>query len=33
MGDRLVWSIDLSEDGHTLAAADSDGIITLWKTP
>jgi WD40 repeat protein/serine/threonine protein kinase len=32
MGDRLIWSVDLSPDGRTVAAADSDGIVTLWKT-
>jgi WD40 repeat protein len=32
LGNGTVWSIDLSRDGHTLAAADSAGVVTLWKT-
>ena len=31
-GNRLIWSLDLSSDGRILAAADSDAVVTLWRT-
>lgn len=31
-GNSVVWSVDLSPDGNTLAAADSNAVVTMWQT-
>ena len=31
VGNRWIWSLDLSSDGRILAPADGEAVVTLWR--